>query len=275
MHRLDRADVEPARRRRGDEHARLARELAREHDLLQVAARELRAPACRAPAPHAVARDQRRRRARGCGRRRRSGPARRRRAAVRLEHEVRRDAEARRDARCRAGPRARTRRRRDRIARIARPQLAARDATRGRRSAARMPAIVSASSRCPLPATPAIRDDLAARAPRARRRAAPAAPRSPSAQQLVELEHGLARPAPRLGRRRPVSSSRPTISAASERGVASARVDRRDRAPAAQHGDAVGDRLHLVQLVRDEDRPSARRPPSRAASRRARPPPAA
>ncbi len=40
VHRLDRADVEPARRRRGDEQPRLAGELAREHDLLQVAARE-------------------------------------------------------------------------------------------------------------------------------------------------------------------------------------------------------------------------------------------
>ena len=43
VHGLDRADVEAARRRRGDEHARLARELAAEHDLLQVAAREHRA----------------------------------------------------------------------------------------------------------------------------------------------------------------------------------------------------------------------------------------
>ena len=38
---LDRADVETARRRGGDQHARRARELAAEHDLLQVAAGEL------------------------------------------------------------------------------------------------------------------------------------------------------------------------------------------------------------------------------------------
>src|SRR2546426_3941549 len=40
MHRFDRADVEPARRRGRDEQARLARELPREHDLLQGAAGE-------------------------------------------------------------------------------------------------------------------------------------------------------------------------------------------------------------------------------------------
>ena len=49
VHGLDRADVEAARRRGGDEHARLARELAREHDLLQVAAREHAAPALSGP----------------------------------------------------------------------------------------------------------------------------------------------------------------------------------------------------------------------------------
>ena len=37
---LDRADVEPARRLRGDQHARVAVDLAREDDLLLVAARE-------------------------------------------------------------------------------------------------------------------------------------------------------------------------------------------------------------------------------------------
>ena len=90
-----------------------------------------------------------------------------------------------------------------------------------------------------------------------------------------DLEHDARRPAPRSAAARPVSTSRPTISAASDCGVASARRDRRDDAPAAQHGDAVGDGHHLVQLVRDEDRPSALRPPSRAASRTARAPPAA
>ena len=40
VHGFDRADIEPARRRRGDEHARLALELAGEDDLLQVPAGE-------------------------------------------------------------------------------------------------------------------------------------------------------------------------------------------------------------------------------------------
>ena len=35
--------------------------------------------------------------------------------------------------------------------------------------------------------------------------------------------------------------------------VASAVGDGADRPPAAQHGDAIGDRHHLVELVRDED----------------------
>ena len=70
--------------------------------------------------------------------------------------------------------------------------------------------------------------------------------------QVVRLEHDLAdRSSARLPA--PVSTSRPTISAARACGVAPALVDRRDDAPAAQHGDAVGDRQHLVQLVRDED----------------------
>ena len=40
VHGLDRADIEPTGRSRGNEHARLARELAGEDDLLQVAAGE-------------------------------------------------------------------------------------------------------------------------------------------------------------------------------------------------------------------------------------------
>ena len=60
VHGLDRGDVEAARRRRGDEHARLALELAREHDLLQVAARELARRQLGAAAAHVVALDQRR-----------------------------------------------------------------------------------------------------------------------------------------------------------------------------------------------------------------------
>ena len=60
VHRLDRGDVEPARRRRDDEHARAAVELAREHDLLQVAAGQLPRRQLGAAAAHVVALDQRR-----------------------------------------------------------------------------------------------------------------------------------------------------------------------------------------------------------------------
>ena len=45
---LDRTDVEAARRLRGDQHARVARDLARDDELLLVAAGERRAPARRA-----------------------------------------------------------------------------------------------------------------------------------------------------------------------------------------------------------------------------------
>ena len=50
VHELDRADVEAARRLRRDQHLRVAVDLAREHDLLLVAARE-RAGRRRGPPP--------------------------------------------------------------------------------------------------------------------------------------------------------------------------------------------------------------------------------
>jgi hypothetical protein len=46
---LDRADVEPARRLRGDQHLRVAVDLAGEDDLLLVAAREAAARVCGPP----------------------------------------------------------------------------------------------------------------------------------------------------------------------------------------------------------------------------------
>ena len=69
-----------------------------------------------------------------------------------------------------------------------------------------------------------------------------------------DLEHRLAPGAVRAGRRaRRSSTSWPTISAASEAGVAPAAGAVAMQPAAPQHGDAVGDRHHLVQLVRDED----------------------
>ena len=85
---LDRADVDAAGRLRGDEQAQVAAELAGEHDLLLVAAREpadlaSRCPACgrRTPSP-SRGRSRRVRRA-GCCRARTNGGA-----AAAVEHEV-------------------------------------------------------------------------------------------------------------------------------------------------------------------------------------------
>ena len=155
VHGLDRADVEPARRRRRDQDLRLARELAAEHELLQVAAGEVaRAAACGPGACTPVALDQLGARRRGSRARRSSGP-RETPAAVRLEHRVLRDRQARRDAGAEAvlgdvrDP-GRDRRR------AGRPSAAAaRRRARSRRSPGRIPVIASASSRWPLPATPA------------------------------------------------------------------------------------------------------------------------
>ena len=88
---------------------------------------------------------------------------------------------------------------------------------------------------------------------RARRRGAPRSPRSPGRREAVDLEHHLADRARRPRGRRATSTSRPTISAASDCERRTGGVDGADRAAAAQHGDAVGDGRHLVQLVRDED----------------------
>ena len=72
-------------------------------------------------------------------------------------------------------------------------------------------------------------------------------------------------------RARPAAAPRgPTISSARPCFVAPLAVDRRDLLAAPQHGDAVGDRQHLVELVRDDDDRGAARPAARAAPRRAR-----
>ena len=57
----------------------------------------------------------------------------------------------------------------------------------------------------------------------------------------------------RLARSPGVGSSLPTISSASCRAVTLGRVDGGDRGAAPDDGDLVGDREHLVELVRDED----------------------
>ena len=58
VHELDRADVEAPRRLGGDQDARVAVDLAREHDLLLVAARQGAAGRLRAAAADVVLLDQ-------------------------------------------------------------------------------------------------------------------------------------------------------------------------------------------------------------------------
>ena len=248
VHGLDRADVEPARRRGGDEHARLARELAREHDLLQVAARQL--PRRRVGPGRRARRSARsaRARARGSRRRRSSGPARHRRAAVRLEHDVRGDAEARRDAGAEpvlghvgdAG--------RDRGARVAAAKRVARRPRPSRPSRRACPVIASASSRCPLPATPATPTISPARTRQRDVAQRVDSPRSPAAAEPVDLERRPRRSraralGARVERRPRARPSARRATAASRRRSATVATTR----PRAQHGDAVGDRLHLVR----------------------------
>ena len=58
MHRLDRADVQAARRRGDDQHPRSAENSRAEHHLLQVAARQLTRRGRRARSLDVVAADQ-------------------------------------------------------------------------------------------------------------------------------------------------------------------------------------------------------------------------
>ena len=75
---------------------------------------------------------------------------------------------------------------------------------------------------------------------------------APGDPELVDLERRLAR-APAARSRTGSASSRPTISAASERGVASAIATVPQPSGPSEHGDPIGHGLDLVQLVRDED----------------------
>ena len=116
---------------------------------------------------------------------------------------------------------------------------------------ARMPAIVSASSRWPLPATPAMPTISPARTRSDTSRSA-SPPRSPAA--LTPSSSSATAPGVCSGTlSATASTSRPTINAASERSRGVGRIDRRHRPAAAQHRHAVRDRHHLVELVRDED----------------------
>ena len=184
--------------------------------------------------------------------RRRNGPAGV--GAVRLEHDVRRDAEARRDAGVEpvlghvrdAG--------RDRHARVA-------GAQRHRRRRGRVPAVERPHPRRPP------RRARAARCPR-RRQSPSTSPARTASETSCEAPPRRGRPPPRARRARastsPIACSPPgrrvdvDVAADHQRGerlrASTPAVSTvADRAAAAQHGDAVGDGHHLVQLVRDED----------------------
>ncbi len=114
-----------------------------------------------------------------------------------------------------------------------------------------MPVTASASSRCPLPATPAIPSTSPSRTTSDTSRSA-ATPRSPSAEMPSRTSTGPPGSCSAT-RRRAVSTSRPTMSAASASRVVSFVSTVPIDLPAAQDGDPVGDGHHLVELVRDED----------------------
>ena len=182
--------------------------------------------------------------------RRRNGPRAEVAVAIGLEHGVARDREAGRDScaepvlghvRDASG---------DRVARIAGPQLDAGDGDLARRQPAHARQRLGQLA-LPVARHPSDAHDLAA-AHLQRDAVQRGQPAVTLCVQVVGLEHDIgerirALPPP----------ARLDLAADHQRGEALGRRarsrHRRDDAPAAQHGDAVGDLQHLVQLVRDED----------------------
>ena len=257
MHRLDARDVEPASRRRRDERDRLSGELPREHDLLQVAARQLPGRNIRARRPIRRKRSMTRSASSRMRAHAQHGAERHLRLAVRLQHDVRGNAQTRRDAGAEAvfgnvgdtGA--------DRGARIAVANTSPRDAhlPGGRRTHPddRLPQ--ARADRCP-------RRRRRPRSPRRTRSAttsrSAATPRSPSAH--TSSSSSTASPGSLTpSRRRPAFDLVPHHQRGqrTRRGVGGRHRGHRLSAP--KNRDPVGDGLHLVQLVRDEDdRPSVR-----------------
>ena len=248
MHELDRADVEAARRLRGDQHLRVACDLAGDDDLLLVAAGERGGARLGGAAAHVELVQQLARR-RDDARRMEEAVRRERLLRVVVQHEVLGERELEyepapvpvlRDVtqpvleervRARAGQvlagdgdraRARLAQAGDRVDQLGLPvavdagdrdDLAGADAER--HAANRLEAAIVVDVKVV---------DLQQHVARLRRRLV-------DAKQHVAADHHPRQQ--RLGRARA--------------------VDRVDLAPAPQHGDAVGDLEHLVQLVRDED----------------------
>ena len=114
----------------------------------------------------------------------------------------------------------------------------------------RSPLIASISSLCPLPSMPA----TATISPAQTCSETPStagSPRSSIDVDVLELQQRLA------GRARLLLDAQHDVAAdhhpRQRRLVGAGGLDRADRLAAPQHGDAVGDLEHLVQLVRDED----------------------
>jgi len=249
VHVLDRADIETARGRGDDERARLAGELAADHDLLEVAAREVAGLRLRPRRLDRIAGDQRGGALEDAG-----APQERPGAhvgvAVGLEDDVRGDREARRDSR----PQPVLGHVRDAVgncvARVARAQRDARDRhVSGRQRP--QPGERLGELALAVAGDAGDADDLAAA-----HRERDAAQRGQTAValgvQVVGLEYHLPRrPGARLAT--VLLDLAPDHQRRQGLGGRARRRRGRDDAPAAQHRDAVGDLEHLVQLVRDED----------------------
>ena len=119
-----------------------------------------------------------------------------------------------------------------------------------RRSGASVPEITPASARWPLPETPAMPTISPARTARLRRRCS-GVPAWPEVEMPCERQHGraLRRGAPRR-RHDLVAAHQPRHLGGGRRGGV---VDVAGDAAVAQHHAAMGQRAHLVELVRDED----------------------
>ena len=270
VHELDGADVEAARGLRGDHQARVGVDLARQDELLLVAARERARGRRGAAAAHVVGLDPLGR-ARGHGVAVEPAAARDRLLVVVVQGACSRPARSRARARGAGGPRGCARRRRRTTRAGSRAVTSTPLRSMRPTCGTRMPAIASTSSVWPLPSTPAMPTISPARTASERPRTA-SRPRSSRTHRSLHREHRLAGV-----RRRPrdveqhLAADHQLGEAALARALA---VDRRDLLAAPQHRDAVGDLEHLVQLVRDQDdrRAAARR--ARAARRTARRPPA-
>ena len=213
---LDRADVEAARRLRRDQHLRVARDLARDDDLLLVAAREPARARQRAAAAHVELADQRCARARRAASGRASPTSR---PAARRSRGARCSRRSRTRARARAAgdPRGCGRRRRR--------------ASRGRsRGAASRPAtltvplcdLAQAGDRVdqlglPVAVDARDADDLAGADARTRRRAPSRCPRSSTTCRSSTVEQRLARLRRAASRRAAAPRARPSPARATPR----------------------------------------------------------